>query len=57
MPRHRSRPGENALIIRVFHRANEHDVVALQIGDDDVADRNQRRIAAGESLNRYLSAA
>jgi hypothetical protein len=30
--------------------------MALQIGDDDVADGYQGRIAAGEGLNRYLSA-
>ena len=51
------RASKYALVVRVFDRADEHDVVALQIGDDHVADGNQGWIAAGEGLNRYLSAA
>ena len=36
---------------------DEHDVVALQIGDDDIANGDDRRITAGERLYRDLPAA
>jgi hypothetical protein len=55
--RHCSRASEYALVVGVLHRADEHDVVALQISDDDVADGYQRRSPPDERLNRYLSAA
>ncbi len=31
--------------------------MTLQVGDDDVADRDQRRVAAGKRLDRHLAAA
>ena len=52
-----SRTGENTLVVRVFHRADEHDVMPLQIGNDNIADRDDGRIAAGKRLNRHLPAA
>src|SRR4030095_4600061 len=49
--------GENTLVIRVFHRAAEYDVIPLQIRNDNIADRDDGRIAAGKRLNRHLPAA
>ena len=49
--------GENTLVVRVFHRGNEHDVMTLQIRNDNIADRHDGRIAAGERLDRHLPAA
>lgn len=48
--------GKNALVVRVLHRADKNDVMSLQVGDDDIADGHDRRIAAGKSLNRHLAA-
>ena len=52
-----SRTREHALIVGIFHRADQHDVMALQVGDDDIADGDDGRIASGERLNRHLPAA
>src|SRR5262245_50993941 len=55
--RHHSRPSHHGLIVGVLHRADEHDIVTLKIGNDDVAHRHERRVAAGQRLDRHLPAA
>ena len=51
------RTGDNRIIITVFRRGDENDIMPLQAGLDHRADIDDRRIAGDQRLRRHLSAA